>query len=105
MPYAADKIRLNGGGLAAFSAIVAGYFNAIAITMASSEQLGDEIEERGWLKEEDALVFLQQQVADCLTVDKACGAFIKALAKYHANQMDRNERMRIWIDSQLSKQS
>lgn len=103
MPQIRDKIIVNSGNLGSFWAIIKGWFKGINRTMAGSDFLAQEIEDNGWLQEADALEFLKEQEADCTAVDNACAQFVRALDEFHAKQMDRNDRMRLWIDKMLSQ--
>jgi hypothetical protein len=103
MPQVKNKIIINNGGARAYYQIIKGWFKGIATTMDNGEFLADEMEEHGWLQEPDALKFLEEQETDCEAIDDACAQFIEALDTFHANQMSRNDRMRRWVDSMLSK--
>lgn len=104
MPNGPDKIIINHGGLRAYRAIIRGWFKGISIVLSGAMVLNQEIEEGGWSQDPDALAFLAEQEVDCAEIDNACERFLQAQAKFYSRQMDRNDRMRRWIDKKLAQQ-
>lgn len=104
MPYAKNKFIINHGGLRSFWRIIKGWAGGLDEVMDSASFLGDEMEENDLLQDPEALAFLAEQELDCAEIDSACERFIKAQAKFHSRQMDRNDRMRRWIDKKLAQQ-
>ena len=105
MPGVKNKLIINGNGLRAFGQIIKGWFRGIGTVIEGSEFLAEEIEDNNWLWEPEALEFKKEQETDCAEIDAACQTFIEALSKFHANQMDRNNRMRQWVDKKLSQKT
>lgn len=102
-PAIRDKIIINDSGLRSFWFIIRGYFKGIGEVLDKAEYLGREIETNDWLFEPEALAFLKEQEAACARADAACQLAIDAVAEFHKGQMDRNNRMRVWVDKKLAQ--
>lgn len=108
MPNAPDKVIINHGGLRSFFYAISGWFHAIFEVLGpkrGAERLAWEIENNDWSQEQEAKDFLAEQEVDCAEIDKACETMIDALRKFHQRQMDRNDRMRVYIDNKLAQKT
>lgn len=111
MPNSPDKIIINHGGLRSFQQIIDGYMDAIATTLVGEGgrggalMLGKEIEQGGWALLAEAKQFLAEQEKSCDEIDAAASIFVEALQAYHAAQIERNNRIRLWIDTKLAQRT
>lgn len=86
MPYASDKIIINGNGLR-------GRFSALMMEFQTAETLGSEIVDNGWASE--TVVLRDEMKVECAKIDKAIDHYLEFMRKF-------NEKLADFIDNHSS---
>lgn len=104
MPLIRDKILLNKGVIGGDDDIATGNAAAIQKSYENGSVIAAEIEQKGWLREPQALDFLARQEALCASYE---GDYFE----HHKHQRDHLVQhrtlvndMRLWLDKKLKQQ-
>lgn len=79
MPYASDKIIINGNG-------IRGRYLAIEEEFKTAKTLGAEIVSKGWEKETIAL--RDEMIPECNKIDKAMDHYLEFMRKFNNKLAD-----------------